>query len=402
MMQLRDRAAFLAATCIGLGLAFLPHPAHARGATAPVTVPMQLELDRPYIDVTLTGLNGDRVKAHAYIDTGGGALIFSAGLAKKLGLKANGKALHEEGRTLIPTATPVLSIGGKRVELVGAHALISASEPRTLDRTDAEMMLPGRFLRHYIVVFDYPAHTFTLADPDSYKPDGKAVKTTIGGGMPVVQASVAGKPYGFLLDTGGQYCMISDTELGPWRKQHPNWPHVDGVYGPANMQIGQFETKLTMLRIASLQWGPFRIEGAGAVSRPVGAYENMMSEVVGMPVIGSIGGNVLRHFKVTVDYPAQTVYLDGPATVRDASIDMVGIMLEPAAHGGYEVAGTAAGVKDIQVGDRLLEVDGRDVTRAPFSSVVNLLSGSPGTPRTLSLQRGGTHFTVHASVQTIL
>ena len=80
-MQLRDRAAFLAATCIGLGLAFLSHAAHARDATAPVTVPMQLELDRPYIDVTLTGLNGDRVKAHAYVDTGGGALIFSAGLA---------------------------------------------------------------------------------------------------------------------------------------------------------------------------------------------------------------------------------------------------------------------------------------------------------------------------------
>lgn len=90
------------------------------------------------------------------------------------------------------------------------------------------------------------------------------------------------------------------------------------------------------------------------------------------------------------------------ARLRDAPLDMIGIMLEPASHGGYEVAGTAAGVKDIQVGDRLLEVDGRDVTRAPFSSVVNLLSGSPGTPRTLSLQRGGTHFTVHASVQTIL
>lgn len=319
-MQPRHRMAFIAATCIDIGLALSPHAAHAKGAAAPVTVPMQLELDRPYIDVTLTGPNGDRVKAHAYVDTGGGALIFSAGLAKKLGLKANGEALHEEGQALIPTATPALDIGGTRVELTDAHALIDASEPHMLGRTDAEVALPGRFLRHYIVVFDYPAHTFTLADPNSYKPDGTAVKTAIGGGMPVVRASVAGKSYGFLLDTGGQYCMISDAELGPWRKQHPDWLHVDGAYGAANMQIGQFETKLTMLRIASLQWGPFHIEGAGAVSRPLGPYEKMMSETVGMPVIGSIGGNVLRHFKVTVDYPAQTVYLDGPATVRDASI----------------------------------------------------------------------------------
>jgi hypothetical protein len=363
---------------------------------------MRLELNRPYIDVMLAGPNGQHAKAHAYVDTGGGAIILSSGLAKKLGLRGNGKALHEEGQTLIPTATPALNIGGRQIELVDAHALIDAGEPHTLGRTDAQMALPGRFLRHYIVVFDYPARTFTLANPAPHKPDGTAVKTIIGGGMPVVRASVDGKSYGFLLDTGGQYCMISDAELRPWRKQHPDWPQVDGTYGPANMQIGQFETKLTMLRIAALQWGPFRIEGAGAVSRPIGPYEKMMSETVGVPVIGSIGGNVLRHFKVTVDYPAQTVYLDGPSVIRDAPLDMVGVMLEPAARGGYEVAGTTGDEKDIRIGDVLLGVDGRDVTRAPFSTVANLLNGSPGTSRTLLLQRGGTRLTVRATVQSIL
>ncbi len=400
-MQPRHRMALVAAACIGFGLALSPRAAQAKGAGAPVTVPVQLELNRPYIDVTPTGPDGQRVTAHAYVDTGGGALIFSAGLAKKLGLKANGEALHEDGQTLIPTATPALDIGGKRIELVDAHALIDASEPHTLGRTDAEVALPGRFLRHYIVVFDYPARTFTLADPASYEPDGTAVETTLGGGMPVVHASVAGKSYGFLLDTGGQYCMISDAELGPWRKQHPDWPHVEGTYGAANMQMGRLETKLSMLRIASLQWGPFRVENAGAVSRPLGPYEKMMSEIVGTPVIGSIGGNVLRHFKVTMDYPAQTVYLDGPETVRDASIDMVGIMLEPAAHGGYEVARTISDVKDIRAGDELLEVDGHDVMQAPFAKVAGLLGGLPGTSRTLLLQRGGKRLTVHATVQSV-
>lgn len=383
-------------------VACAPMAAHATDVAGATTVPMQVELNRPYIDVTLAGASGHPVKAHAYVDTGGGAIIVSSGLAARLGLKATAKAEVDQGEKLAPTTVPALRIGGKTLALVNAQAFISTNDPRVLGRTDAEMELPGPYLQHYAVVFDYPAHTFTLADPHSYKPDGTAMETTFGGGMPAVRISVAGKSYGFLLDTGGQYCMISDAELGPWSKQHRDWPRVDGVYGPANMQIGQFETKLTMLRIAALQWGQFSIEGAGAVSRPLGPYEKMMSGIVGTPVIGSIGGNVLRHFKVSIDYPAQTVYLDGPATVRDASIDMVGIMLEPAAHGGYEVAGTAAGVKDIQVGDRLLKVDGRDVTRAPFSTVVNLLSGSPGTPRTLSLQRGGTHFTVHASVQTIL
>lgn len=401
-MRSRDRTVFLTAALICFSLTFWPWAGHAKDAAGAVTIPMQVELNRPYIDLTLTGPNGHRVKAHAYVDTGGGALIFSAALAKKLGLKASGKSLHEEGRTLIPTATPALDIGGRPIELVDAHALIDVGEPRTLGRTDAEMMLPGRFLRHYVVTFDYPAHTFTLADPDSNRPDGTAVKTIIGGGMPVLRVSVAGQSYGFLLDTGGQFCMISTANFGAWRKQHPAWPQVDGAYGPANMLMGQFETKLYMLQIAALQWGPFRIEGAGAVSRPIGAYENMMSETVGVPVIGSIGGNVLRHFKVTVDYPARTVYLDGPAVVRDTPLDMVGVMLEPAAHGGYDVAGIAPGVKDIRIGDELLKVDGRDIRRAPFSTVVNLLSGSPGTSRTLLVQRGQTSLTVHAMVQPIL
>ena len=376
-------------------------PAAHAGDAAAVTVPMQVELNRPYIEVTLTGPNGHRVKAHAYVDTGGGAIILSSGLAARLGLKATGKAEADQGEKLAPTTVPALRIGGKTLALVNAQAFINTNGPRVLGRTDAEMELPGPYLQHYVVVFDYPAHTFTLADPDPYKPDGTAMKTTFGGGMPAVRVSVDGKPYDFLLDTGGQYCMISDAALGPWRRQHPDWPKVDGVYGPANMQIGRFETKLTMLRIAALQWGPFRIEGAGAASRPPGPYEKMMSGIVGTPVIGSIGGNVLRHFKVTMDYPAQTVYLDGPAVVHDATIDMVGIMLEPATHGGYEVAGTVSGMKDIHAGDRLLEVDGHDVTHAPFAKVADLLGGSPGTSRTLLLQRGSKRLTVHATVQPV-
>lgn len=377
-------------------------PAAHAGDAAAVTAPMQVELNRPYVDVTLTGPNGHRIEAHAYVDTGGGAIILSSQLADRLGLKPTGKAEKDGGTLLAPTAVPALGIGGHTLKLVDANAYISTQEARFLGRTDAEMGLPARYLQRYIVVFDYPARTFTLGNPDSYTPSGTAMKTSFGSGMPVVRASVAGKPYDFLLDTGGQYCMISDAELGPWSKQHPSWPRVEGVYGPANMQIGSFETKLHMQRIAALQWGPFRIEGAGAVSRPVGPYEKMMSGIVGTPVIGSIGGNVLSHFRVTVDYPKQTVYLDGPSIVQDAPLDMVGVMLEPAAHGGYEVAGTVSGLKDVRAGDTLLDIDGHDVSQAPFAKVANLLGGSPGASRTLLLQRGPERLTVHARVQPIL
>lgn len=222
-----------------------------------------------------------------------------------------------------------------------------------------------------------------------------------GGGMPVVRASIAGKAHDFLLDTGGQYCMISTVELGAWGKQHPTWRRVSGAYGPANMLFGKSETQLSMLRIAALQWGSFRIDNAGAVSRSVGNYERFMSGIVGTPIIGSIGGNVLHHFKVTIDYPAGKIYLAGSARVRDPAFDMVGVMLEPAARGGYEVAAVAPGMHDITPGDRLLSVGDHDVTRLPFPQVIGLLSGTPGSKRSLVLESGAARSTVKATVQSI-
>lgn len=262
-------------------------------------------------------------------------------------------------------------------------------------------MLPGKILQRYVAVFDYPAHTFTLADSHNFRLDGSTVQATFGGGMPVVRASIAGTAYGFLLDTGGQYCMVSIAKLDAWAKRHPDWPRVTGAYGPANMLFGKSETQLSMLRIAALQWGPFRIDNTGAVSRGVGTYEHFMSGVVGMPVIGSIGGNVLRHFKVTIDYPAGKIYLAGPARVRDAALDMVGVMLEPAASDSYEVAAVAPGVRGITPGDRLLSVDGHGVTGLPFSRVASWLSGTPGDKHLLVLERGGSRSTIDATIQSV-
>ncbi|MBS0382002.1 MAG: hypothetical protein JSR56_06175 [Proteobacteria bacterium] len=371
-------------------------------AVGTVTVPMRVELSRPYIDVTLTGPNGRHVTAHAYVDTGGGALLLSAGLAQRLGLRATGKTEHEEGQAFAPTVAPTLDIGGKRVATTNARAYIVTDAPGTLVHTDAELMLPGKILQRYVVVFDYPARTFTLADPHKFNPDGTAVQATFGGGMPVVRVAIAGNAYDFLLDTGGQYCMVSQTEPDAWSQQHPHWESVAGAYGPANMLLGPSETKLRMLRITSMQWGPFRIESAGAVSRPAGTYEKWMSNMLGTPIVGSIAGNVLDHFKVTVDYPAGKVYLAGPATARDAPIDMVGVTLEPAAQGGYEVAGALTGTQGIKAGDRLLKVDGQDIAQLPFWRIVELLGGTPGTTHTLTLQRGQQSLRVDATVRSIL
>ena len=384
-----------------LALAIMAVPLHARETAHAVTVPMQLELGRPFIDVTLTGPNGKAVPVHAWVDTGGGGVLLSAGLAGKLGLEPTGKPLKEEGEELIPVDTPQLRIGGERITLADIGAFVVKSAPATLNRTDAAMQIPGRLLREHVVTFDYPAHTFTVADKNGTKPQGTPVQAYIGkSGMPVVWLAVAGRTEGFLLDTGGRYNMISDAKLRDWMKQRPDWKHVAGAFGPANMMV-RGENRLEMLRVDAMQWGPFTIRDAGAVSRPAGTYERWMSQMLGKPVIGSIGGNVLHDFRVTIDYPAGKVYVQRAAARSPAPLAMVGITLGEAAGGGYVVLGTREGVRGIQAGDRVLEIDHHEVTGAPVARVMDWLGGKPGDAHTLVVLRGGKPATVDTTVRKV-
>lgn len=374
---------------------------HAHDRPHAITIPMQLELDRPYIDVTLIGSGGQAVRAHAWVDTGGGAVLFSAGLARELGLKPAGKPIHEEGHVLAPVDVPIVRIGGEQVTLVKGEAFIAIDEPKTLSGSDAQMQLPGRMLRDHVVTFDYPERTFTVAEKSHADMPGTPIKTSIGkSGMPVVWLSVAGKTEGFLLDTGGQFSMVSLAKLRDWAKRNPAWKHVTGAYGPANMLLAQ-ETQGIMLRIGEMKWGPFAIHDAGAVSRPAGVYEKWMSQMLEQPVVGSIGGNVLRDFRITIDYPNGKVYLQRQSGTSHPPLAMVGLMLIPTPQGGYAIAGAAAGVQDIHPGDLLVTVDGQDVTGTPYFRVVAWLSGKPGEARTLGLIRDGKAMTVEATVHGV-
>jgi hypothetical protein len=377
-------------------------PIRTEAAAGIVTVPMQLELNRPYVEVELTGPDGHRAHALAWVDTGGGAIILSHGLAHKLGLQPNAKPHDQTGPRLAPTATPQVAIGDMPIRLSDPQTFVELDAPHGLNDTGAEMALPGRMLRGYIMELDYPARRFTLAAPNKLRPAGIRIKTFIGAaGMPVVLVDIDGKPYRFLMDTGGQYCMLSARVLHALQKQHPDWPSVTGAYGPADMLLGKPEAKFQMLRIGSLQWGRFRITGVGVVSRPYGNYEKFMSQVAGRAVIGSIAGNLLREFRVTVDYPAGVVYLEHERAGHAAPLAMVGVILEAAPQGGYVVAGTMADMRGIHAGDRLLAIDGQNVGQAPFYKVVGMLSGKPGETRRLTLLRRGNRISIKARIEPI-
>jgi C-terminal processing protease CtpA/Prc len=54
-------------------------------------------------------------------------------------------------------------------------------------------------------------------------------------------------------------------------------------------------------------------------------------------------------------------------------------------------------VEGVQPNDKLLRLDGLDVTNVPMGIVIDALLGAPGSTRTLLLERAGKRITVQAT-----
>lgn len=369
--------------------------------SAATIVPMSLEGGRPYIDVTLIAADGKHVVAHAWVDTGGGAVLVAGPLAAKLGLKVIGPKANNEGGVLAPVNMPSVMSGNMPISLQG-QAFEIISTKTTLQGSDADLAIPGIALAAYDVVFDYPDGRFEVEQATQSKPIGTSSPVAIRSGMPTVDISVDGQQYGFLLDTGGTCTMISAAVVDAWKAKHPDWPRVVGAYGQGNMGFGKEEAQYSMLRVGHLKWGTFELTNVAAVSRPVGSYENFMSKILGTPIVGSIGGNVLQLFRVEINYPAGKLFLSRDERLREKPIDMIGAILEPAPQGGYDIVAIHGDVGNLRVGDHLLGVDGRDMSSAPLSAIIGALSGRVGTSHTLSIRRDGKRIDISVHTQTVL
>jgi hypothetical protein len=364
-------------------------------------VPMKIEGGRPYVDVTLVATDGTRIVAHAWVDTGGGAVILTRALATKLQLKVLGAKAKNEGETLIPVSMPALLLNDMSLALEGGAYEIDSTKA-TLQETDADIAIPGRALAAYDVVFDYPAGRFSVNAAAGAKPMGTPSAVSIAIGMPVVSIRVDDKKYGFLLDTGGTNSMVSSAIMDVWAAKHGNWPRIDGTFGQGDMGLGKQEPHYSMMRIDVIEWGTFQLDNVAVVSRPVGNYEKFMSGLLRTPIVGSIGGNVLQRFRVEIDYPSGKLYLTKDERTHEDAIDMVGVTLEPANSGGYEVARIHGDVGGLEVGDRILKVDGQDLTQVPLSTIIMALSGKPGTIHDISVQRDNQVLTFSVKTQCLL
>jgi hypothetical protein len=368
-----DRATFLA----GVAALFAPETGRFSPASS-VTVPMLVQNNRIYVDADFSG-SADRISTlSTQIDTGGGALIIARRAADDLGLKLRGKP-NRDG--LVEIAAPGVNIGPDRIATTFAATTLAQAnviEPGA----SSPAFLPGALLRDHVVTFDYTSGTFAL-EAAPLRATQIPVRISGKSGFPRVELVIDDEPLGFLLDTGASFTMLSQSVVDQLRRKHSSWPWVRGAYGSANMTGGFGERNATMLRIPQVRFGPMLLESIDVVSRPAGTFERYMSSLMSAPIVGALGGNVLRNFAFRLDYPQQRLEARYTHRPWPDELTIAPIVLQPQRDGSYLIAGTREG-EDLS-GARLVAVDGHEIDGQSLYAVQQLLRGVRGSMRTIAI-----------------
>jgi hypothetical protein len=367
--------------------------------------PMILEGNAPIVTLNLRRTNGTFRPVRLLFDSGGGALILNEPVAQALGLHRTGAAVRDSGTTFYAAPSVQASFGSLPVSLATSRTFIHAGKTSFDTREDVDGLLPGKALEPYDVVLDYPQSRFTIAPAGCLPHRGFRIASPYRpeNGHLQVDARVDGQTMRFLIDTGSRVTLARRDLLERLLAAHPAWPHAEGASGAADMPQGSGRELL--VRVPELTWGAFRLVDVLVASRPDETYGTTFFETPS-PIVGALGGNVLKHFRVEIDYPEGATYLEQSGIECGGDMDSAGLVLDVRAdaRAGNQLivvalTSTAAGFnrKRVLPGDRILQIDGRRPQTWSIVEASNALSGAPGHLRHLTIRRA--HTVIHTEVE---
>lgn len=374
------------------------------------TTPLYLEHERPFIDLDAAGSDGKMYRKRFLVDTGGGTILLREVFARELGIPLTGERLIQEwDMSLEQVAPPSLFVGNLQLELY-TNAFIIRQKNIGKPENEAGEMISGRALASYRLTLDFPRQQLTLSQRGNAWASGEMLLSPVhpGTGFARVEITIGCEEFGMLLDTGAGCTMVSPRIFEQWSKEHPEWPRTCGAFGSANKGTYQIDAGAKMMRIPQFQLGLSQVEGICVVARPIGErFEQLSTQMLTGPAIGTLGGNVLKHFRYEIDYVTGISHLKQQSLTDLHDLDMVGLSLYPQGAGLWGILALADGHdarlhSKIRAGDTLLEVNEIPITGWPLASVIDALHGVPGQTYSLLLERDGERLRVKAPVIQVL
>jgi hypothetical protein len=377
-----------------------------------VTVPAAIDHNRVVINADIALPNGSTERVRAWVDNGDPDLYLSRRLATLLGL-----AVSCNDHECSSPPPQEMIVGGMKIDLTGLKQAKIPLKPVDAASVlaagmNVEINLPASILRHYDVLIDFPGRKFSIGTPGTIHfrgPSGK-VQVNAENGLIQIPSQIENKKYNLALDFGASISFLSEDVFDKLAAAHPDWPHLTGAVGSANMWGADPETKWKVMRVDRLQYGPLFLANLVVVDMPKD-WTDFFVKRAGMPTAGLLGSNALLNYRIGLDYAHSTVYFEFGRTFNFPDFDVIGLTLRPEDDGRFTILGVAdfdgkpsvpLGSDGVQPGDHLVAVNDIPVRGSTMGQVWNMLGGTPGQERNLTIEHSGRQFTVTARVQHFL
>ncbi|HEY2860490.1 MAG TPA: aspartyl protease family protein [Terracidiphilus sp.] len=382
-------------------------PGFPAGKTA-VQTPFELLGNAIYVSARMNG----RGPFLFVLDTGSCCSVLASELADQLGVNPQGEM---KGTGAGSSSNKMGLVKGK-IEFAFAGGLtLSTEDANTLSLAGAWPLIGRPFygivgydvLKDVVVQIDYDKRIVTFYSPATYKYSGKgeAFKTklemdydpqfagafTVTGLKPVSTV--------FTIDTGAGGTIIN----APLVKANHLIEQVREKLPSPSHGAGEGQSDDLAGRIASIRLGPYELE------RPLVALSQDTDGSLAMESIGvNLGGNLLRRFTVTIDYPGGTVVLEPNSHFADPfPADASGLVLSAEGDDFRTfvvrgiVAGSPAAGAGMKVGDIVTAIDGEPVKQFALWEVQDLLKNS-GHSVKLSVRRSSRFLTCELSLRSLV
>jgi predicted aspartyl protease len=263
---------------------------------------------------------------------------------------------------------------------------------------DLLAIIGGDLLDDYALTVDYQEQVFML---NTNTPDVRdnAVSTPIRVIDKLVftkaRTKFDGPEYAFLVDTGATATVYFKNRIEQCCPDYKSW-----VSSPGWVEATFLGKQVADLyEMPEFHVGNIGIEPMIIVVTEAGLLGLGLNIISGEPLHGVIGYSFLKQFRVTFDYPRKQMILEPYEYYIERfphMFDSVGFMI------AYEnnvpivdhiIPGTPAEKAGIMIGDKLLEIDGIDVTSMDSLEISNLFEGKPGTNVKMLFERDGKRFT---------
>ena len=312
------------------------------------------------------------------LDTGASGTVISEKAAKDLGLKLEGqaKASAQGGEieaAFVKNASLRLSKDIELPKLTLAAIRLSGLEAGTGHKIDG--ILGYEIFNRFVVEIDYASKLVKFYEPQNYKyaGRGKTISITVEDDTPFVRAEVA--PAGrqsfegkFLVNAGLTGTLAFNSPFVVRNKLLEILSNTKAItFG--SILAGKSAGRIG--RVNSLQFGGFLISNPVANFSQDAAGDDSDAESAGM-----IGGEVLRRFKLIVDYSRRAIILEPNKQFSDAyEFDMSGASLAAGGEGfkifkvRSLIENSPATEAGLQVGDTITAFNGKPATEMTLEQI---------------------------------